>query len=36
MRLETAGLSRAGGRKTNQDNYGSELGGQGGGCWLVQ
>ena len=35
MRLETAGLSRAGGRKTNQDNYGSELGGQGGGCWLV-
>ena len=34
MRIVTAGLSKAGGRKTNQDCYGAESG-DNGGCWVV-
>ena len=34
MRVDTAGLSRAGGRKSNQDYYGSKVD-ERSGCWLV-
>ena len=34
MRMDVAGLSKAGGRKNNQDFYGFEIG-AGGGCWVV-
>ena len=34
MRIVTAGLSKAGGRKSNQDSYGAEPG-DNGGCWVV-
>ena len=34
MRSVTAGLSKAGGRKTNQDSFGTEPGDDGG-CWVV-
>ena len=34
MRIVTAGLSKAGGRKSNQDSFGAEPGDHGG-CWVV-
>ena len=34
MRIVTAGLSKAGGRKSNQDSFGAEPG-DNGGCWVV-
>lgn len=34
MRIVTAGLSKVGGRKANQDCYGAEAG-DNGGCWAV-